>query len=340
LTVLTVALLQIEAAAYDQAANLKLGERACRQAAALGADIALFPEMWNIGYEFLRGRSARAAAPEPPGADLYRSPGAWRRAAVADAAEDAPPAADLERWRTQAVRRDGPFVGRFGELAAELEMAIAITYLEEWPGAPRDAVTLFDRRGHEVLTYAKVHTCDFDWPEAALTSGAGFPVATLATSTAAVEVGAMICFDREFPETARILALAGAELILVPNACPMEDNRTGQLRSRAFENMVAVALANYPASHDDCDGHSVAFHPCICDQDGASRDTLVFRADGEEGVFVARFDLEELRAWRGTEVFGGAFRRPHRYGRLVEDGVAEAFVRVDREGRPYDPHRR
>ena len=242
---LTVALLQVEAAGYDHSENLRRGEAACRAAAALGADIALFPEMWNIGYGFA-GR-------------------------------------DLERWRAQAVSRDGAFVQRFAALAAELGMAIAITYLEAWPGAPRNTVTLFDRHGRETLTYAKVHTCEFDQPEASLTPGEDFPVATLDTAGGPVEVGAMICFDREFPESARILALNGAELILVPNACPMDDNRSGQLRARAFEDMVAVALANYPASHDDCDGHSVAFHPCVYDEDGGSRDTLVVRAGRRRG---------------------------------------------------------
>ena len=61
---LTVALLQIEAAGYDQDENLRRGAAACRQAAALGADIALFPEMWNIGYWFEPARgSARARPP-------------------------------------------------------------------------------------------------------------------------------------------------------------------------------------------------------------------------------------------------------------------------------------
>ena len=238
--VLTVALLQVEAAGYDQRENLRRGEAACRQAASLGADIALFPEMWNIGYGFDRDRAPEAA---------------------------------LTRWRSQAIARDGVFVSHFGALAAELGLAIAITYLEAWPGGPRNTVTLFDRRGREVLTYAKVHICAFDWHEAALTPGDGFPVATLDTIAGPLQVGAMICFDREVPGTARILALDGAELILVPNACPMEDNRTAQLRARAFEDMVGVALANYPAGHDDCDGHSVAFHPCIADAHGASRDT-------------------------------------------------------------------
>ena len=170
-----------------------------------------------------------------------------------------------------------------------------------------------------MLTYAKVHTCAFDQPEASCTPGEAFPVATLDTAAGAVKVGAMICFDREFPETARILALEGAELILVPNACPMEENRTAQLRARAFENMVAIALANYPASHPDCDGHSVAFHPFAHTEDEVSRDTTVVRAGGREQIALARFDLDELRAWRAREVWGARYRHPRLYGRLVEE---------------------
>lgn len=55
-----------------------------------------------------------------------------------------------------------------------------------------------------------------------LAPGDSFPVASLDTAAGPVQVGAMICYDRESPETARILALGGAEVILVPNACPME----------------------------------------------------------------------------------------------------------------------
>ncbi len=315
---LTVALLQIEAAGYDQDENLRRGDAACRRAASLAADVALFPEMWNIGYGFEPETGAPASTAGP----------------------DAPPRAALERWRSQAIARDGHFVAHFARLAAELELAIAVTYLERWPDAPRNTVTLFDRHGREALTYAKVHTCAFDWPEAALTPGDAFPVTTLDTAAGPVRVGAMICFDREFPETARILALEGAEVILVPNACPMENNRTGQLRARAFEDMVAIALANYPATHVDCDGHSVAFHPCVYDEGGGSRDTLVVRAGPKAGIVLAGFDLDELRAWRRTEVQGGAYRRPQHYGRLVSEAIAEPFGRLDAAGRPFDPRRR
>ena len=307
---LTVALLQIEAAGYDQDENLRRGEAACRRAAALGADLALFPEMWNIGYGFegeRQGRGGRAAAGR------------------------ARPLARAGGHRRRPLRRP------FAHLANELGLAIAVTYLEATAGGPRNTVSLVDRHGREALRYAKVHTCAFDWPEAALVAGDGLPVATLDTAAGPVRVGAMICFDRELPETARVLALDGAELLLVPNACPMEDNRTGQLRARAFENMVAVALANYPATHADCDGHSVAFHPCAWDAAGRGRDTTVVRAGPDEAVVLAAFDLDELRAWRRAEVLGGAFRRPALYGRLVDPAVAEPFRRRDAAGRPFSP---
>ena len=119
-------------------------------------------------------------------------------------------------------------------------MAVGITLLEKTGDNPRNTLVLFDRFGNRKLTYSKVHTCDFD-VERNLTPGEGFSTVALDTACGEVQVGAMICFDREFPESARILMLQGAELILVPNACPMEINRLSQLRARAFENMLAIA---------------------------------------------------------------------------------------------------
>ena len=109
-----------------------------------------------------------------------------------------------------------------------------------------------------MLTYAKVRTCDFS-DECRLTAGEDFYVADLNTAQGDIKIGAMICYDREFPESARVLMLKGAEIILVPNACPMEINRISQLRARAFENMVGIATVNYPKGQPDCNGHSTAF---------------------------------------------------------------------------------
>lgn len=286
-TELRIALLQLAASGYDREASLARGAAACRAAAAEGADLALFPELWSTGHSFCGG--------------------------------------DLHRWRAQAIARDDPWVAAHADLAAELGMAIATTYLERTPEGPRDALTLFDANGREALTYAKVHTCSFELPEQALEPGKEFPVARLETREGPVAVGAMICFDREFPEAARLLALGGAELLLVPNACELEANRLGQIRCRAFENMVVVAVANYAAPHRapaEENGHSTVVDPIAFDAEGRSRDTRVFEAGEAEKVCVVRLDLDALRAWRRREVWGSQCRRPETYGALVGDGGA------------------
>jgi N-carbamoylputrescine amidase len=230
-----------------------------------------------------------------------------------------------ETWEAQAVGRDDRFVVHFKELARELDMAIAITYLERWPGAPRNSVSLIDRHGGIVMTYAKVHTCDFD-VEAACTPGDDFHVCTLDTDQGDVRVGAMICFDREFPESARILMLKGAELILTPNACTLEANRIGQFKARAFENMVGVAMANYAAPQEN--GHSVAFDAVAFDKDEDAVETRIVEAGEGEGVYLAEFDVDRIRAYREHETWGNAFRKPRLYGLLTSPDVEPPFVRA------------
>ena len=287
---LTIALLQL-APCGTLEENLKKGLAACRRAKVLGAELALFPEMWSNGYGIC----------------------------------DRPP----ELWRAEAVPADGAFVRAFQDQAAELDMAIGVTFLEAWEGAPRNTLALLDRHGRRVLTYAKVHTCDFG-EERHLTPGDGFSVAELDTPCGPVRVGAMICYDREVPESARILMLEGAELILVPNACPMECNRLSQLRGRAFENMLAIATCNYPDTVPDCNGRSTVFDGVAYLPDGeGSRDTCILRAGGEEEICLAALDLERLRAYRASEVHGNAYRRPGRYGLLTERKIEPPFVRPD-----------
>ena len=298
--ILNLALLQL-APCDTPEENLRRGAAACRKARALGADLALFPEMWSIGYVI----AARPAA----------------------------------RWLAQAVPAHGPFPQGFAALAKELQMAIAVTFLEQCAHGARNTLALFDRFGAQRLLYAKVHTCDFG-AERALARGEDFYTAALDTACGPVQVGAMICYDREFPESARLLMLKGAELILVPNACPLGVNRLAQLRARAFENMLAVATCNYPASVPGCNGCStvfdgVAYAPEGCAAPGevdaaGERDMCILRAGGEEGIYLARLNLARLRAYRQSEVHGNAYRRPQVYAPLAGEAVLPPFVRPDR----------
>lgn len=273
------------------AENLEKGLDVCRKARELGADIALFPEMWSNGYR------------------IYDRP--------------------AEVWKAEAIAADGDFVSAFGALARELDMAIGITLLEDFGGQPRNSMVLFDRFGQQQFTYAKVHTCDFG-AEGVLLPGEDFYVTDLDTAQGMVKVGAMICYDREFPESARILMLKGAELILVPNACPMEINRLSQLRARAFENMVAIATCNYPGTVPDCNGGSSVFDGVVyLPELEGSRDTCILQSGEEEGIFIAELDLEQLRLYRESEVHGNAYRHPKKYGILTETAIHPPFIRED-----------
>uniref|UniRef100_UPI003FEFB660 carbon-nitrogen hydrolase family protein n=1 Tax=Phocaeicola dorei TaxID=357276 RepID=UPI003FEFB660 len=270
--------------------NLSKGLEYCRKAKGQGADIALFPEMWSIGY------------------DMQRS---------------------INELKSSAITIESQFIESFRKLAEEIEMAIGITFLEQYEPLPRNTFCLIDKTGNIILTYAKVHTCVFG-NECKLTAGEDFHVAELKTSQGTVKVGAMICFDREFPESARILMLKGAEIILVPNACLIGINRFAQLRSRAYENMVAVAMSNYPKGLFDCNGHSCVFDGIAYDSEAGERDMLVVQAkEHEEGIFMAELPIDKLRGYRNTEVLGNAYRHPSKYIQLVENHIEEPFIRDD-----------
>lgn len=79
--------------------NLRKGLEACGKAKEMGADIALFPEMWSCGYTF---------PDEKRGEE------------------------QIEAWKHLAVSADGDFVQEFGRAAAQLDMAVVITILEQY----------------------------------------------------------------------------------------------------------------------------------------------------------------------------------------------------------------
>lgn len=258
--------------------QLEKGKAACKQAKEMGADIALFPEMWSDGY----------ALPQ-----------------------------DHLELEALSIDDDSEFVQDFRCLARELQMAIGITFLEKHDPKPLNSIILFDRNGMEQLHYSKVHTCGFD-AEKVLSSGEDFYVVDLDIGRDTVKVGSMICFDREFPESARILMLKGAEVILAPNACPMEINRLSALRTRAYENMLAITTCNYPKGQPDCNGHSTVFDGVawLEDEPGV-RDMCIFEAPEEEGVYLTEIDLDMLRNYREHEVMGNKCRHPEKYGILT-----------------------
>jgi predicted amidohydrolase len=299
MNILKIALLQLSPPPDAQAA-MERGLAACEEAAAHGADIALFPEMWSNGYAVFDRHSG----------------------------------AEGKAWMDCAVRPDSRFVTAFRDAARRLKMAIAVSFLETYEPRPRNSVRLFDREGRLVLSYSKVHLCTFG-VEAYCSPGDGFSVATLETARGPLEVGAMICFDREFPESARVLALLGAELVLVPNACVFDDHRLNQMKTRAFENKLALAMTNYPQTHQDGNGRSLAISPVAWELDGDNprsryRETLLLQTGAAPGIFYCNFDLDDIRHYRNNAIWGLTHRRPDAYTNLINPGLVPPYEENDR----------
>ena len=293
-----VALLQINPVGADVEANQKKGDEYCRKAKSLGADIVLFPEMWSIGYSN------------------------FHMDGVSQSPKNCP--LGFEDWKDKAIDAKSEFIIHFQHLAIELNLAIVINYLEKWKGLPRNSSMVIDSKGNILMTYAKVHTCDFTLMEVNTTPGDDFYVCDLPIREDLVRLGIMICYDRELPESARILMLKGAELILTPNACILDEKRINEFQIRAYENAVGVAMANYPKPFQN--GHSCAFD---------SNGDKIFLAAEEEGIFIIPFDMKKIRAHRKKTIFGNAYRRPDKYHMLTSPGVDTIFNRINGLGEKF-----
>lgn len=287
-----VALLQI-LPGNNRNQNLEKGLEYCKKAKELNADLVLFPELWNIGF-------TNCSLDEE----------------------------GRKKWEESAIDQQGDFFQTFVKQAKELEINIALTYLEKYSPKPRNTVSIIDKQGNIVLNYSKVFICNFGLEELTkenpsydnvgcdynCTPGNTFDVCTLAGKEGDIKVGAMICADREFPEAATQLMLNGAELIVVPNACDFDEIRKAQLRARAFENLLGITMSNYPAPKDN--GHSIAFHPAAWDLKGNSQDTLIVEAGEEEGIFLAEFDLDQIREFRKMEQWRIEYRKNWYKGKI------------------------
>lgn len=136
--------------------------------------------------------------------------------------------------------------------------------------------------------------------------------------TPKARVGVLICYDTEFPETARYLADQGAEIIFVPFCT---DNRQGYLRvrycaqARAIENQIYVAMAGNVGNLPDVNNMDIQYgQACVLTPSdfAFARDGIKAEADSnEETVLISDLDLDDLHASRhGGTVTPRLDRRP------------------------------
>ena len=198
------------------------------------AGLTLTPEPWNKEANFAKlAKFARQAAAR--GAQVVVAPEGFLEGYVGN--EHRSPGLSREKYLSVGEKIDGPLMTRVSQLARELKIYLSVGFAERRGQHMFNSAVIFSPDGRITGQYSKSHTAD---DEPFNTKGTEFPVFT----TPLGRWGTLICFDRQLPETARILALQGAQLILVPAWGGYGEINDIMMRVRAYENGVWLAFVH------------------------------------------------------------------------------------------------
>jgi predicted amidohydrolase len=271
----TLAGLRVTPTPWDKQRNVETLERFARQAVDEGAQVVITPEGFLEGY-------------------------VWN--------DENPQYFSKERYFEVGEYADSPLLRRVGALASELDIYLAVGVAERRDERMYNSMIIYSPDGMQLSRYAKTHTAG---DEPYNTKGSEFPV----VDTTLGRWGTVICMDRQLPETSRILAVKGAQLILVPAWGMYGEINDVMMRTRAFENGV----------------HVVFVHPKRCliiDPDG----TVIARdRDNGDEVVTARVTLSPSGS-RGPI----RRRRPEIYGELLLGSTGQDSADSTEEGKGPD----
>ena len=272
--------------------NIAHAERLVREAAGKGANVILLPELFERQY-FCQERR-------------------------------------YDYYSFAKPTEENDAVQHFKKVAAELGVVLPVSFYEKDGNVLYNTVAVIDADGEVLGTYRKTHIPDDHYYQEKFyfTPGdTGFKV----WDTKFGRIGVGICWDQWFPETARALALMGAQLILYPTAIGSEPiletdsmphwRRTMQGHSAA--NLVPVAAANRygleevtPSEGNGGQSSALKFYGSSFITDGAGE--IIVQA-GREGDAVITAELD-LDACDRARLEWGVFRdrRPDRYKIISE----------------------
>lgn len=212
---------------------------------------------------------------------------------------------------------DNRAVNHFKEIAKELEIVIPISFFERAVNTTFNSLVVIDADGSVMDTYRKTHIPDGHCYEEKFyfTPGdTGFKV----WDTAYGRIGVGICWDQWFPESARIMALMGAEILFYPTAIgsepilPIDSQPHWQrcMQGHAAANIIPLVASNRVGTEVQ-DESSMTFYGSSFIA-GPTGEIVKQMDRNKEGVIVAEFDLDEIREKRQS---WGIYRdrRPEMY---------------------------
>lgn len=212
-----------------------------------------------------------------------------------------------ERVATLAEPADGPLAQAIARIAQQHGLAIVYGYPETNPkGHPFNAAQFIDADGVRRMNYRKTHLYG-DLDRAQFSAGDS---ATRVFEWKGWRLGLLICYDVEFPEAVRGLALQGADAVLVPtaNMVPFDEVQRLLLPARALENSLFLAYANACGTEDHLAYNGLS---CVLGPDGL----VLARAEAGTALLPATLDPAARQRAQGQSQRPG--RRADLYGPLA-----------------------
>jgi len=269
---------------WDTGATLERAERLVRSAAEAGAQVVLLQELFETPYF--------------------------------------PIDQDCRHFALARPFKGHPTITRMSGLARELSVVLPVSFFERAGQVFFNSLAIVDADGTVLGLYRKSHipnAVGYQEKQYFTPGDTGFKV----WHTRYAEIGVGICWDQWFPETARCLALQGAEVLLFPTAIGSDQHANGHdccapwqrvQQGHAAANLLPVVASNRIGTEKG-DTVEIAFHGSsfIADERGA----IVAQAsrDSEE-VVTATIDLDAVRGYREQWLMFRD-RRPELYGRLA-----------------------
>lgn len=283
----TVAVTQF-ACSWDRNANISRAESMVRKAAAEGAQIILLQELFETPYFCIEQ--------------------------------------DARHFSLATTLEDNPAVRRMQTLARELSVVLPVSFFERANQAYFNSVAIIDADGSVLGCYRKSHIPNgpgYQEKHYFNPGDTGFRV----WQTRYARIGVGICWDQWFPESARCMALLGAEILCFPTAIGSEPPPAPPLDSRrhwqrtqqghAAANLMPLLAANRIGTEhslQDPEGLFIHFYGSSFIA-GAQGELIAEAQQEDEACLLARFDLAALELQRrGWFVFRD--RRPELYGAL------------------------
>lgn len=269
---------------WDREANVATAERLVRHAAREGAQIILLQELFETPY-FCQDQKQ-------------------------------------ELFALAAPVDDHPVLRRMSALAAELQVVLPVSFFERANNAHYNSLAMIDADGRILGTYRKSHIPDGPGYQEKYyfnPGDTGFQVFKTRYAT----IGAAICWDQWFPESARCMALLGAEVLFYPTAIGSEPQDAGidsrdhwqrVMQGHAGANLMPLVASNR-IGVEKAEASSITFYGSSFIA-GPQGEKVVEAPRDQEAVLTATFDLDRLRAARAS---WGLFRdrRPELYDPIL-----------------------